>query len=96
MSILYVTCRRGGGGYWYWGRILGSFRGFGAILGNKFTVSGLNMTHNAFYHLNKVYIYIILTLFKEIVYCVTLGEMFSSVEEFCCAERRCLPSAVDE
>ena len=36
------------------GRILGSFMGFGAILANKWTVSGLNMTHNAFYHLNKV------------------------------------------
>ena len=56
------------------GRILFFFRGFGAILSKKWTVSGLNMTHNAFYHLNKVYIYIILTLFKEIVYCVTLGD----------------------
>ena len=38
----------------YWGRILGSFRGVGAILGKKLTVSGLNMTANAFYHPNKV------------------------------------------
>ena len=28
--------------------------GFGAILGKKLTVSGLNMTRNAFYPLNKV------------------------------------------
>ena len=27
---------------------------FGAILGKNLTVSGLNMTSNAFYHLNKV------------------------------------------
>ena len=28
--------------------------GFGAILGKKLTVSGLNMTQNALYHLNKI------------------------------------------
>ena len=40
-----------------------------AILGQKITVSGLNMTlngyflsQNAFYHLNKVYIYTLFTL----------------------------------
>ena len=30
---------------------------WGAILGKKLTVSGSNMTHNAFYHINKVCIY---------------------------------------
>ena len=28
--------------------------GIGAILGKKLTVSGLNMTHNAFYHLKMM------------------------------------------
>ena len=54
MSILHFYSDGGGERYWDQGRILGSFRGFGAILANKWTVSGLNMTHNAFYHLNKV------------------------------------------
>ena len=55
MSILQFYSVGGGGEkYLDWGRILGSFRGFGAILAKKWTVSGLNMTQNAFYHLNKV------------------------------------------
>ena len=52
--LFFTFILMGGERYSDWGRILGSFRGFGAILANKWTVSGLNMTHNAFYHLNKV------------------------------------------
>ena len=47
----------------FWTNLRGKKWGFGAISGKKLTVSGLNMTHNTLYHLNKVYIYILLTLF---------------------------------
>ena len=52
MSILQFYSDGGGGKYSDRGRILGSFRGLGAILANKLTVSGINMNHNACYQIN--------------------------------------------